>query len=70
MRAKLSWDYTLAGKKVHNVETSSITVVDGKITNQQEHFDFGTWAHQLVPLPRALLNFAEPVLVKLIGLFT
>jgi hypothetical protein len=55
---------------VHNVETSSITVVDGKITNQQEHFDFGTWAHQLVPLPRALLNFAEPVLVKLIGLFT
>lgn len=70
VQAKLAWDYTLVGKKVHNDVTSTLTIVDGKITNQQERFDFGTWAHQLVPLPRALLNFAEPVLTKLIGMFT
>ena len=47
--ANLHWSYTLAGTKVKNDETSTLTVVDGKIVKQREHFDFGVWAHQLAP---------------------
>jgi hypothetical protein len=66
VKASISWTYTLAGKQVKNEETSWLTIEDGKITRQREEMNFGRWAHQLVPLPEAVLNFAEPVLAPLL----
>jgi alcohol dehydrogenase/propanol-preferring alcohol dehydrogenase len=61
----------VANEPLRNADAVLNRLKNGKITGQREHFDFGTWAHQLAPIvPRSLLNFAEPVLVRVIGLFT
>jgi ketosteroid isomerase-like protein len=67
---KISWDYTLFGKKVHNEEEAHLTIRDGRITAQREKFDFGKWGHQAFPfLPEKLLDFAEPVVAPLLRMF-
>ena len=67
VQARLEWDYTFLGQKVHNTVQSSLTIVDGKIAQQAESFDFGAWAHQVLPrVPAGLLRFAQPLLARLI----
>jgi hypothetical protein len=67
---KISWDYTLFGKKIHNEEEAHLTIRDGRITAQREQFDFGKWGHQAFPiLPEKLLDFAEPVMAPILRMF-
>jgi len=60
-RCRVRWQawYTFSGsgRKVHNIIEARMTVVDGRIVEHRDDFDFHRWARQALGAPGLLLGW-------------
>lgn len=53
------YDFSLTGRKVHNIVDAEFTFKDGLIYNHRDCFDFWRWSRQALGIPGLLFGWSD-----------